>query len=129
VIIVVNPPNKPFTNPGILAEPIDVLGIATIVKREFKEVRLLDMDQLQLENNINYLLKPKDIVIFVYDYQIPLHTSDTVQNIFEIIRNFLLLSIKIFQYSIDLENGGLVQTISASSFNILRESGSSKLPV
>ena len=49
--------------------------------------------------------------------------------IFEIIKNFFPLSIVNFQYSLHLENGGLVQTISASSFNILIDKGSSKLPV
>ena len=33
-ILVINPPNKPFTNKSILAEPLDVLLIATIIKQK-----------------------------------------------------------------------------------------------
>ncbi len=34
-ILVVNPANKPFTNKSILAEPLDVLQIATIISKKF----------------------------------------------------------------------------------------------
>ena len=43
-ILVVNPPNKPFTNMSILAEPIDVLQIATIIKAKYSDVSVIDMD-------------------------------------------------------------------------------------
>lgn len=86
-ILVVNPPNKPFTNKSILAEPIDVLQIATIIKEKNENVEIIDMDVNSMDNNINNHLKENNIVIFVYDYQLPLHTSDTVENIFEIIKN------------------------------------------
>lgn len=87
-ILVVNPPNKPFTNKSILAEPIDVLQIATIIKRQFNNVKVLDMDVNQMDNNINSFLETENIVIFILDYQLPLHTSDSMNNIFEIIKNF-----------------------------------------
>lgn len=86
-ILVVNPPNKPFTNLTILAEPIDVLQIATVISEKFKKVKVLDMDVNRLDNNINIFLTDKNVVIFVYDYQIPLHTSLAMNNIFEIVRN------------------------------------------
>ena len=86
-ILVVNPPNKPFTNKSILAEPIDVLQIATIIKEKNKNVKVLDMDVNSMDNNINNYLKEKNIVVFVYDYQLPLHTSEAAGNIFEIIKN------------------------------------------
>lgn len=86
-ILVVNPPNKPFTNKSILAEPIDVLQIATIIKEKYKNVKVLDMDVNSMNNNINNYLEKKNVVVFVYDYQLPLHTSDVVENIFEIIKN------------------------------------------
>lgn len=86
-ILVINPPNKPFTNKSILAEPLDVLQIATVILQKYKNVKVLDMDVNQMDNNINKYLKDKNIVIFVYDYQLPLHTSETIQNIFEIIKN------------------------------------------
>ena len=86
-ILVVNPPNKPFTNDTILAEPLDVLQIATIVKAKYPNVKVIDMDVNRMNNDINAFLSDKNIVIFVYDYQLPLHTSDTVDNMFEIIKN------------------------------------------
>ena len=86
-ILVVNPPNKPFTNDTILAEPLDVLQIATIIKAKYPDVKVIDMDVNRMNNDINTFLGEKNIVIFVYDYQLPLHTSDTVDNMFEIIKN------------------------------------------
>ena len=85
-ILVINPPNKPFTNESILAEPIDVLQVATIIKQKYENVMVIDMDVNRMENNINDYLKD-NIIVFVYDYQLPLHTSDTVANMFEIINN------------------------------------------
>jgi Fe-S oxidoreductase len=89
-ILVVNPPNKPFTNRGIIAEPIDVLQIATIIQKEYKNTRVIDMDMDKMGNNINIYLKDDElnIVVFIYDYQIPLHTTNTIENIFEIIKNY-----------------------------------------
>ncbi len=86
-ILVINPPNKPFTNSSILAEPIDVLQLATIIKKKYNNVSVIDMDVNKSNNNINDYLKDENIVIFVYDYQLPLHTSDTISNMFEIIKN------------------------------------------
>ena len=86
-ILVVNPPNKPFTNKSILAEPIDVLQIATIIKEKYIDVKVIDMDVNRMNNNINKYLNNNNIVIFVFDYQLPLHTSDTIFNMFEIIKN------------------------------------------
>ena len=86
-ILVINPPNKPFTNSSILAEPIDVLQIATIIKYKYDNVKVIDMDVNRLDNNINEYLTDENIVVFVYDYQLPLHTSETVSNMFEIIKN------------------------------------------
>ena len=86
-ILVINPPNKPFTNRTILAEPLDVLQIATIIKGNFNDVKVIDMDVNEMDNNINDYLEDKNIVVIVYDYQLPLHTSDTIDNIFEIIKN------------------------------------------
>lgn len=86
-IFVINPPNLPYTNPSILAEPLDVLLLAEVIKKRHKNVCVLDMDVDRLENDISGYLKEKNIVIFVYDYQIPLHTTEAMNNIFEIIKN------------------------------------------
>ena len=87
-VLVVNPANKPFTNSSILAEPLDVLQIATIINKKIDNVKVIDMDVNRMVNNINdYLLCEENIVVFVYDYQLPLHTSETMGNIFETIHN------------------------------------------
>ncbi len=86
-ILVINPPNKPFTNTSILAEPIDVLQVATIIKKKYSDVSVIDMDVNRMANNINRYLKDNNIIVFVFDYQLPLHTSETISNIFEIIKN------------------------------------------
>ena len=86
-ILVINPPNKPFTNSTIIAEPIDILQIATVVQEEYKDIKVLDMDVNQMDNNINKYLEKRNILIFVFDYHIPLHTTETKDNIFEIIKS------------------------------------------
>lgn len=86
-VLVVNPSNKPFTNISILAEPLDVLEIATIINSKFNNVKVIDMDVNRMNNNINDYLLDENVVIFVYDYQLPLHTTETIENIFETIHN------------------------------------------
>lgn len=86
-ILVVNPANKPFTNRSILAEPLDVLQVATIINKKFDNVKVIDMDVNRMDNDINSYLSNENIVVFVYDYQLPLHTTETIQNIFETIQN------------------------------------------
>jgi radical SAM superfamily enzyme YgiQ (UPF0313 family) len=86
-ILVINPPNSPFTNNSILAEPLDVLLIATIINKKYDNVRVIDMDVNRMVNNINSYLMDNNIIIFVFDYQLPLHTTDTINNIFSIIKN------------------------------------------
>ena len=86
-ILVINPPNKPATNPSILAEPIDVLQLATIIKQKHPQVQVLDMDTPESNYDINAYLDKKNVIIFVYDYQLPLHTTAAKENIFSIIKN------------------------------------------
>lgn len=86
-ILVVNPANKPYTNKSILAEPIDVLQIATIIQEKYPTVRVIDMDGERLGNDLNPYLEEENIVVFVYDYQLPLHTSLAINNIREVINS------------------------------------------
>ncbi len=111
-ILVVNPPNKPFTNETILAEPLDVLQIATVIKERFENVKVIDMDVNRMKNNINEYLGSNNVIVFVYDYQLPLHTSATIDNIFEIIKNLnrkskviMIGKTSTYSYSKFLENG------------------------
>ncbi|MBT5022417.1 hypothetical protein HON01_06330, partial [Candidatus Woesearchaeota archaeon] len=43
-ILVINPPNKPFTERSLLIEPIDVLGIASYLQQIKNKVKVVDMD-------------------------------------------------------------------------------------
>lgn len=111
-ILVINPPNKPFTNQSILAEPLDVLSIATIIKQKYSNTEVIDMDVKRMENNINQYLGDDNVVIFVYDYQIPLHTSEAKYNIFEIIKKvnrpckFIMIGkTSTFHYQEFIDNG------------------------
>lgn len=85
-ILIINPPNKPATNPSILAEPIDCLQLATLIKQHHPQVQVLDMDTTAPDHDINAYLDKKNVVIFVYDYQLPLHTTAAKENIFSIIK-------------------------------------------
>ena len=58
-VLVVNPANKPFTNRSILAEPLDVLQIATIINNKFDNVKVIDMDVNRMDNNISEYLSIK----------------------------------------------------------------------
>lgn len=43
-ILLINPPNKPYTEKNLLIEPIDVLTIATYIQQEGYQVKVIDMD-------------------------------------------------------------------------------------
>ncbi|MDR2541147.1 MAG: hypothetical protein LBD11_05200 [Candidatus Peribacteria bacterium] len=86
-VLVINPPNIPFTNPGILIEPIDVLTIATSIQSQDFSVSILDMDvRKMLTNDLKSYLENKNFshVIIVYDYHIPLHTNEAFNEILHI---------------------------------------------
>ena len=111
-ILVINPANKPFTNQTILIEPIDILQIATIIKQKFENVQVLDMDVLQLENNISNHIEDGDICIYVFDYQLPLHTNQAIDNILETVKrsdkkvkNIIIGKTASYQYKYFMENG------------------------
>ncbi|MFC1696777.1 B12-binding domain-containing radical SAM protein [Nanoarchaeota archaeon] len=92
-VLVVNPPNEPYSEKSLLIEPIDVLGLATYIKSLNHEVQLIDMDvkQTSPETMVNTIksFMPK-ITIIPFDYHIPLHTSAAIPNINKIgkIANF-----------------------------------------
>jgi radical SAM superfamily enzyme YgiQ (UPF0313 family) len=83
-VLVINPPNMPFTEKGILIEPIDVLGIATYVGSLGAEVRAVDMDvKRMLPESIVKVVKEfnPDFTVIPFDYHIPLHRSQAVEGI------------------------------------------------
>lgn len=126
-ILVINLPNKPYTNETILAEPLDVLQIATIINKKYNCVKVIDMDVNRMDNNINDYLEEKNIVIFVYDYQLPLHTSDTIYNIFEIIKNvnqetkFIMIGKTSTYYYQKFLNNGVNVVIKGIAENIIND--------
>lgn len=86
-ILVVNPPNVPFSSQGILIEPIDVLSTASFIAGLGHEVRLLDMDVKQIKGeDIALHVNPKDfdITVIIYDYHIPLHCDGTLDAVKDI---------------------------------------------
>lgn len=126
-ILVVNPPNKPFTNASILAEPIDVLQIATVIKKNYHDVKVIDMDVNRINNNINDYLDNDNVVVFIYDYQLPLHTSAAVDNIFETIKNtnkptkFIIIGKTPSYYYEKFLNNGFDVVISGVAENIIND--------
>ena len=86
-VLVINPPNMPFTRQSLLIEPIDVLSVATFIQSLGNEVKVVDMDVK--------MMKPKDIIgkiidfapsiiVIIFDYHIPLHTTESIPGINEI---------------------------------------------
>lgn len=86
-VLVINPPNIPFSSQGILIEPIDVLGVASYIAALGHDVRLLDMDvhKIRPEQFPGHLNGSGcDVVVIIYDYHIPLHCDGTLQAVREI---------------------------------------------
>lgn len=81
MIYIINPENNPNTNKSIIAEPIDVLEIYEIVNQKY-DAKFIDMDV----DDILPSIKDNDILIFIYDYILPLHTEDTLINIEKILQ-------------------------------------------
>lgn len=87
MIYIINPENNPHTNRSIIAEPIDTLEIYEIIKLEY-DVTFIDLDIGEKLPKIN----SGDILIFVYDYILPLHTESTLFNIKKILEKQDLIS-------------------------------------
>ncbi|MGV8086500.1 MAG: B12-binding domain-containing radical SAM protein [Candidatus Woesearchaeota archaeon] len=86
-VLVVNPPNKPFTEKSLLIEPIDVLSIATYVKNLFHDVKVVDMDIKHMNPpNIERIISAYNpqITIVPFDYHIPLHKPEAIPGILQI---------------------------------------------
>ncbi len=85
-IALINPPNSPITDNEISIEPIDILQLATYARKIWYEVFFLDLDKIGIwsrkdclhtfvQNNVI------DVVLCVFDYHIPLHTEQTLENV------------------------------------------------
>lgn len=83
-VLVINPPNMPFTDKNLLIEPIDDLTLATYIRELGHEVKLLDMDVLQKgADSIKQQLRSfkPDFTAIVFDYHIPLFTSEAIAGV------------------------------------------------
>lgn len=91
-ILVINPPNVPFTDPSLLIEPIDVLTIATFLRKDERQVTLLDMDHdrltgVDLANELSRY--EPDVIVIPFDYHVPLYTSESSFKLVELLATML----------------------------------------
>ncbi len=98
-VLLINPPNIPFSEQKLLIEPIDVITLGTYLQELGHKVKFLDMDCKKLECSeltkyIENKFMPK-VVIVSYDYHIPLHTQKALENISEICKKLKKYNIKI----------------------------------
>lgn len=97
-ILLINPPNDPYSEPKLLIEPIDVIGLATYLQEYQHNVKFLDMDcqKLNCDELNNYIQNQfmPDIAIISYDYHIPLHTQKALEHIKDISKLLKSLDIK-----------------------------------
>ncbi len=88
-VLVVNPPNEPYTDRSLLIEPIDVLTIASHVKSLGNEVRVVDMDVKQrTPESISTELDQfnPDFTVVPFDYHIPLFRHEAISGVNRIAR-------------------------------------------
>ena len=87
-IILINPPNIPFSEQKLLIEPIDIITLGTYLQKQNHNVKFLDMDCKKLDCNdlIKYIKNDfnPEVAIISYDYHIPLHTQKALENISKI---------------------------------------------
>ena len=97
-ILLINPPNEPFSQKELLIEPIDLISLATYLQSLNHNIKFLDMDCKKLDYGdlIKYIegqFMP-DIIIISYDYHIPLHTQKALKNISQICNKLKKYNIK-----------------------------------
>ncbi|MEA3514723.1 MAG: radical SAM protein [Nanoarchaeota archaeon] len=86
-VLVINPPNMPFTRQSLLIEPIDVLSVATFIQSLGNKVKVIDMDvkMMKPKDIQNHILEfAPSIIVIIFDYHIPLHTTESIPGINEI---------------------------------------------
>lgn len=97
-ILLINPPNIPFSESELLIEPIDIIMLSTYLQELNHNVKFLDMDCKKLNNEdlIRYIENEymPDIVIVTYDYHIPLHTQKALKGIAKICKELKKYNIK-----------------------------------
>lgn len=98
-ILLLNPPNIPFSEQKLLIEPIDIITLGTYLQHLKHNVNFLDMDcnKLSIDDLTMYIENEfvPNIVIISYDYHIPLHTQMALENISKICKKLKEYDIKI----------------------------------
>ena len=97
-ILLINPPNIPFSEQKLLIEPIDIITLGTYLQEANYNVKFLDMDCKKLNcDDLDKYIQNKfmpDVVIISYDYHIPLHTQKALENISTICKKLKEYNIK-----------------------------------
>lgn len=97
-ILLVNPPNIPFSEQKLLIEPIDIITLGTYLQEYNHTVKFIDMDlkKLKCDDLTRYIESEfmPNIVIISYDYHIPLHTQKALENISKICNELKRYNIK-----------------------------------
>jgi radical SAM superfamily enzyme YgiQ (UPF0313 family) len=83
--LVVQAPNNPPSEPSILIEPVDTLTLATYIKHAGFSVVFHDLDRFGL-NPLREETRSFRIAVVVLDYQIPLHTSRSVELLHDVFK-------------------------------------------
>jgi anaerobic magnesium-protoporphyrin IX monomethyl ester cyclase len=97
-ILVVNPPNVPFSSRGILIEPIDALSVASWIASLGHETRFMDMDVRQTPpSRFSALAEPfhPELVLIIFDYHIPLHCDGALAGALSIAQSAKALGAKV----------------------------------
>ena len=111
-ILIINPPNIPFTEKSILIEPIDILTLSSYLQTLWYDVSFLDMDAEHIlpKEIVSHLknIQP-DVVILPFDYHIPLHQDRAIDYIIAIGKTAKKLWIKTIV-------GGKIATYKPAAF-------------
>jgi len=76
--LIVNAPNIPQNDSSILIEPVDALTLATWIQHNHNDVSFIDLDRFGI-NAIDGLTSHYKVVLVVFDYLIPLYTSEAIK--------------------------------------------------
>ena len=78
--LVINAPNFPKSNPSILIEPVDSLTLATWIQHNGNSVDFVDLDRFDLSAINDLTFSNYKAVLIVFDYLIPLYTSEAINH-------------------------------------------------
>lgn len=76
--LIVNAPNIPQNDSSILIEPVDALTLATWIQHNHNNVSFIDLDRFGI-NTLDGLTSHYKIALVVFDYLIPLYSSEAIK--------------------------------------------------